>query len=288
MPFESVTSSVVTVPFWLVTSDGTSPDTGASGDSLILYAAASGATFVPDLQIGAVHAAAGQYRAVLPASATSQVGPLWGYHTQGSFAMPIFMLNMRLGSLSTFAFSTDSVGLKAQAHSGATVGVGGIAPATYSGVTVGTNNIAPGTYSGATLGVNNIAAGDYSGVTVGVKTIAPATYSGVTVGINNSSITMNANIVQINGDAAAAAMLEALMDGGLLCQVDNVGSTTTFAVKNFTEATNDHLNGRLITFVSGALRYQQTAITDYVGTGQIVTVDALTEIPAVDDYLVIH
>jgi hypothetical protein len=121
MAIESVVSSVITVPFWLVTSDGTSPDTGASGDSLILYAAASGATFTPDLQIGAVHAAAGQYRAVLPASATSAPGPLWGYHTQGAFAMPVFALNLHLGSLSTFAASTDSVGLKGVNHPGATI-----------------------------------------------------------------------------------------------------------------------------------------------------------------------
>lgn len=322
MPFISQVSSVVTVPFWLVTSDGTSPDTGASGDSIILYASASGTTFVPDLLVGAVHAAAGQYRAVLSASNTSQLGPLWGYHAQGSFHMPIFALDIRAGSLSTFAASTDSVGLKAVTHSGATVGVGGIAPATYSGVTVGVNNIAAGTYSGVTIagssfvtinpgsysnvsfGANAIAAGDYSGVTVGIDAIAPAaysgvtvgvggiapaTYSGVTVGINDSSITLNANVVQISGDATAADRLEALMDASIVAQVNDAAATTTsFVADGFTEATNDHFNGRLITFISGALSGQQTAITDYVGATQTLTVTALTEAPADNDFFVIH
>lgn len=98
-----------------------------------------------------------------------------------------------------------------------------------------------------------------------------------------------ADIVEINGDAAAAAMLEAFMDSSILAQVNGgVPTTTAFIADGFTEATNDHFNGRLITFKSGALLGQQTAITDYVGSTQTFTVEALTEAPADDDFFVIH
>jgi len=100
---------------------------------------------------------------------------------------------------------------------------------------------------------------------------------------------IKSDMLAVNGDTAAAAMLEALMDGGILAQV-NAGTptTTTFIGDGFTEATDDHFNGRLITWVTGALKGQQTAITDYDGGTQLFTVDLMTEAPADDDWFVIH
>ena len=69
---------------------------------------------------------------------------------------------------------------------------------------------------------------------------------------------------------------------------DGAATTTSFVADGFTEATNDHFNDRLITFISGALNGQQTAITDYVGSSQTFTVTALTEAPADDVFFVIH
>jgi hypothetical protein len=92
------------------------------------------------------------------------------------------------GALSRFSSSVDSVGLKAQVHSQATVG--GLANysnlsgtfsnltvrletgVTYSGATVGIDNIAPKVYSGVTLGVNNIAAGSLAAGTVDAVALA--------------------------------------------------------------------------------------------------------------------
>jgi hypothetical protein len=108
MAYRIPQSSAFTVPFWLVTSDGTTPDTGASNDSIVLYAGGSNASFVPDVLVTAVHAAAGQYKVVLSTSNTSQLGALWGYHAQGSFQMPIFA-------------AYDSVGLMGVNHPGATI-----------------------------------------------------------------------------------------------------------------------------------------------------------------------
>lgn len=105
---------------------------------------------------------------------------------------------------------------------------------------------------------------------------------------------MDSDVTAISGDTTAADRLEALMDGTLICQVNDAAATTTaFAADGFTEATDDHFNGRLITFISGALTGQQTDITDYDAAGgaqgsQEFTVTALTEAPANNDFFVIH
>jgi hypothetical protein len=100
---------------------------------------------------------------------------------------------------------------------------------------------------------------------------------------------IKADMLAVSGDTTAADRLEALMDGTIVAQVNDAGaSTTAFIADGFTEATNDHFIGRLITFISGALSGQQTAITDYVGATQTFTVTALTEAPANNDFFVIH
>ena len=53
------------------------------------------------------------------------------------------------------------------------------------------------------------------------------------------------------------------------------------------EATDDHFNGRIIIFTSGALIFQATDITDYDGTNKRFTYTALTEAPADDDTFIV-
>jgi len=104
---------------------------------------------------------------------------------------------------------------------------------------------------------------------------------------------VSADVTAINGTASAAGVLEALMNGGVLAQVADASATTTaFAADQFTEATDDHFNGRLLTFFTGVLTGQQTAITDYDAAGhvqgsQTFVVTALTEAPANDVWFVV-
>jgi hypothetical protein len=119
------------------------------------------------------------------------------------------------------------------------------------------------------------------------------TAQGVITALLPAALTGNGNmkvdVLAISGDTTAADRLEALMDGIIVAQVNDAGaSTTSFVADGFTEATNDHFNGRLITFLTGALAGQQTAITDYVGATQTLTVAALTEAPANDDFFIVH
>jgi hypothetical protein len=100
---------------------------------------------------------------------------------------------------------------------------------------------------------------------------------------------IKADVLAVSGDTVAADRLEALMDGVIIAQVNDAAATTTvFIADGFTEASNDHFNGRLITFLTGALAGQQTDITDYVGATQTITVTALTEAPADEVFFVIH
>jgi len=105
---------------------------------------------------------------------------------------------------------------------------------------------------------------------------------------------VTADMTAISGDSVAADRLEGMMDGPIIAQVNDTSATTTaFASDGFTVATDNHFNGRLITFISGALAGQQTDITDYDAAGgpqgsQEFTVSALTEAPGDDDFFMVH
>lgn len=128
-----------------------------------------------------------------------------------------------------------------------------------------------------------------------VKSELTKVYSDTTVVESDTTVVeAGVNVTSISDDSGAADRLEALMDGLEYGQVNDASATTTaFAADGFTEATDDHYNGRLITFVTGNLKGQQTDITDYDAAdgpqgAQEFTVTALTEAPANDDFFVIH
>lgn len=100
--------------------------------------------------------------------------------------------------------------------------------------------------------------------------------------------TPDVNVAQISGSATAADNLEASALGIVTGAVNDASATTTsFVADGFTEATDDHFNGRIIVFTSGALANQATDITDYTGGTQTLTFTALTEAPADNDTFVI-
>lgn len=97
---------------------------------------------------------------------------------------------------------------------------------------------------------------------------------------------IDANLGAISSSATAADNLE---EGskGLVPGTCAAGCTTTSIVTNLTEATDNHYNGRVITFTGGALLGQTSSISDYVGSTKTLTIVALTEAPASTDPFVI-
>lgn len=95
------------------------------------------------------------------------------------------------------------------------------------------------------------------------------------------------DVAEISGDATAADALEAGLEG-LVTGVVQTGSSVTVVNTNLTEATDDHYNGRTITFRSGVLAGQSADITDYNGTSKALTVPTLTDAPGNGDTFVIQ
>lgn len=91
---------------------------------------------------------------------------------------------------------------------------------------------------------------------------------------------MDSDVEAINNNTTAADNLAASALGIVSGSVNDAAATTTSFVSDLTEATNDHYNGRIIVFTSGAVAGQATDITDYDGSTFTITMTALTEAPA--------
>jgi hypothetical protein len=99
---------------------------------------------------------------------------------------------------------------------------------------------------------------------------------------------MDSDATAISGSTAAADNLEASAE--VLVTGAAVAGTlsTTQMTTNLAEATDDHYNGRLLTWTSGLLIGQQTDITDYTGATKLLTFTAVTEAPTATDTFVIQ
>lgn len=95
------------------------------------------------------------------------------------------------------------------------------------------------------------------------------------------------NAKQVSGSATAADNLEA----GALGIVSGAAATgtlsTTAMTTNLTEATNDHYNGRVIVWTSGALAGEAREILDYDGATKKLTYSTTTDAPSNGDTFVI-
>lgn len=92
-----------------------------------------------------------------------------------------------------------------------------------------------------------------------------------------------ANILQINGNASAAAKLAMLADTSLDFTVGN-GSSTTIVKSNSAIALNDTFNGRLLTFGPGSsMPGVQSSVTDYNGSTGDFTIVAVPQAPVAGD-----
>lgn len=192
-------NSLRQVYIWCVQSNGTSAATNeATGQPLMSVGGLP--MWATTNTLSAVSANAGLYRLTLGDSDVSVLGQGTILYSSGT-VLPI-TTNVEIVGYNPFVAyslftSADSVGLKAQVHSGASVGVVDIAPA-VGAISALSFVPAPGTHSAVTIGgvtrVNSsvtIANADYSEVTVRVAgnialtsavTLAAGRYSNVTIG----------------------------------------------------------------------------------------------------------
>lgn len=97
---------------------------------------------------------------------------------------------------------------------------------------------------------------------------------------------LGVNAIQISGSVTAADKLE-LSALQIVSGTAQGTPTATLIDTDLTEATNDHYNGRILIFTSGANINQARTITDYNGTTKELTTDAFTEAPAAGDAFII-
>lgn len=98
--------------------------------------------------------------------------------------------------------------------------------------------------------------------------------------------TLNSNMTQISGNNTAAANL-ASGAAQLIPFTVQAGSSSTVIATNLTNSTSSALNGRTVTFSTGACQNQSATITGYNGATKQITVSALTAAPAAGDTAVI-
>ncbi len=107
----------------------------------------------------------------------------------------------------------------------------------------------------------------------------------VTAGVDNRPAV---DAEALGGDVTAMTNLKRGANALVTGSVNDGSASTTAFVTDLTEATNDHYNGRVITFTSGNLAGQTGTISDYNGTTKQITLEnALTEAPADEDEFVI-
>jgi hypothetical protein len=117
-----------------------------------------------------------------------------------------------------------------------------------------------------------------------VNLCANTTLVDTTTGVTNE---VTADMTKINGVAASAVNLE---QGAFALQLGAAVTgtlSTTAMTTNLTETTDDHFNGRIITWTSGVLDKQATDITDYIGSTKELIFTAVTEAPSNTDTFVI-
>ena len=85
------------------------------------------------------------------------------------------------------------------------------------------------------------------------------------------------------GAANLRASSEAIYNGA----VDGAATTTSLIDSGLTEAATDHWKGRILIFITGALKYQATDITAFDPALDKLTFTALTSAPSGGDEYVI-
>ena len=156
--------------------------------------------------------------------------------------------------------------------------------------------------STAQLGVNAVQAGATAWNSGAIQTgtftagaINAAAIAADAIGASELAADAVAEIADAVWDEVAAGHLTLGTYGqimralGLTGEVNDVASTTTaFVVDGFTEATNDHFNGMIMVFTSGANAGEARVITDYTGATQTMAFgQAWTDAPADNDDFVI-
>lgn len=174
------------VPFHLFASTGTGPFT--SGSNITMLGSLNGAAQLSLGSVSVVSANAGQYYFELSQSNVSVLGSI-ALYTDNVAHFPQHVATVQVVNNNPMSFQSGVI-IAGGSYSSSTVRLDLVA---YSGATVGVGNIAPGIYSAVSLSIRDggiytgsVQAGNYSGMSVEVKTKGIATNSIETANVYSS------------------------------------------------------------------------------------------------------
>lgn len=287
------TASRRVVYLWCVQSNGTSAATNEAGGRPRMSVGGL-SMWTTENTLSAISANAGLYSLLLGSSDISLLGQGTVQYSSGT-ALPN-TVNVEIVGYNPFTAyslfsSSDSVGLKAQTHSGATIaGVTRvnssvtIADADYSAVTVRVGGIAPATYSGVTVGVNNVdkAVGAISGLSF---LPAPGEYSSVTVRasvLSGHTPQTGDNYARLGAPAGASVSADVAAVKSDTAAIKAKTDQVTFTVANRVDATiNSAVTlaaGRYSDVTIGGVEALESAVTLAAGRYSDVTIGGVEKV----------
>lgn len=182
------------------------------------------------------------------------------------------------GSAGTFSSGRPEVNTTHAA--GTAWNSGAIAAATLAADAITAAKVADGTIDAATFAAGAINAAAIAADAIGASELAADAVAEIADAVWDEAM---------SGHVTLGTYGQVLRANGLTGEV-NTGSATTsaFAVDGFTEATDDHFNGMVMVFTSGANAGEGRVITDYTGSSQTMAFgQAWTDAPADNDDFVI-
>ena len=155
-----------------------------------------------------------------------------------------------------------------------------------------TTNITAGTITTATNLTNAPTAGDFTAaMKTSLNAATPASITGavgsVTGAVGSVTARVTANTDQLAGSATAATNLSNTSQVNYTGTVTGATTTTTLIDSGLTQADTDFWKGRILIFLTGALKFQATDITAFTPATDQLTFTALTAAPSGGDTYVV-
>lgn len=261
---QSTASQEVPLGRFVDSVDGNTQETGLTIANTDIKIWKTGATTLANKNSGgATHIANGVYYAVLDATDTDTLGPLVIFvHVSGALDVKLECVVLAANIYDSLIAASD----KLQADLQEWIGV---APLALSSQRVQTlvAAISTGAIDAAAIAANAIGASELAADAA--TEVAAAVWDKLRADHVIQGSFGEAYVPAVSGNAITGTL------------------STTQMTTDLTEATDDHYNGKLVCWITGALKGQVSQITDYVGATKRLDYTAVTEAPANGDDFII-
>lgn len=259
----AVSTSTAQIGVNVIQAAGTAWGSGAITAASIAADAITDAKVAADVTIASVTGAVGSVTGNVGGNVSGSVGSIaTGGISAASFAA---------GAIDAAAIAADAIGSSELAASAVTEIQAGLSTLDAAGIRTAVG------LASANLDTQ------LSGIQSDTNDIQTRLPAALTAGGN-----MKSDALAVNGSTTAASNLSSSAQVLYVGTVDGATTTTTLIDSSLTQSATDFWKGRIIIFLSGALKYQATDITAFDPATDKLTFTALTAAPsAADTYVVL-